>query len=144
MVPAGLEVEGFGVGPPGAAIRLRANSETARCPACGGRSRRVYRRYIRKAADLPWHGVPVVLLLSARRFFCDEPSCGRRIFCERLLDVAARARKTGRLEEALLASITGPRTTIAIAGLLILTTPLLLPRHDHAPQHEREPAQSHT
>lgn len=40
----------------------------------------------------------------------------------------------------LLASITGPRTAIAIAGLLILTTPLLLPRHDHTPQHEREPA----
>ncbi len=31
----------------------------------------------------------------------------------------------------LLASITSPRTAIAIAGLLILTTPLLLPRHDH-------------
>jgi hypothetical protein len=38
----------------------------------------------------------------------------------------------------LLASITGPRTAIAIAGLLILTTPLLLPRHDRTPQHERE------
>jgi MFS family permease len=38
----------------------------------------------------------------------------------------------------LLASITSPRTAIAVAGLLILATPLLLPRHDHAPQHERE------
>ncbi|MDQ2875663.1 MAG: MFS transporter [Actinomycetota bacterium] len=38
----------------------------------------------------------------------------------------------------LLASITSPRTAIAIAGLCILTTPLLLPRHSHAPQHERE------
>ena len=33
----------------------------------------------------------------------------------------------------LLASITSPRAAIAIAGLLILTTPLLLSRHDHAP-----------
>ncbi len=38
----------------------------------------------------------------------------------------------------MLASITSPRTAIAIAGLLILTTPLLLPRHDHTPQHEQE------
>ncbi|NGO46146.1 MFS transporter [Streptomyces ureilyticus] len=30
----------------------------------------------------------------------------------------------------LLAALTGPRTAIAIAGLLMLTTPLLLPRHD--------------
>lgn len=36
----------------------------------------------------------------------------------------------------LLAGITSPRTAIAVAGLLILTTPLLLPRHDHTPQHE--------
>ncbi|MFD9515981.1 MFS transporter [Streptomyces sp. NPDC059979] len=45
----------------------------------------------------------------------------------------------------LLAGITGPRTAIAIAGLLIMTTPLLLPRHDdHAPRHEREPARKRT
>ncbi|MEV0373851.1 MFS transporter [Streptomyces sp. NPDC050636] len=44
----------------------------------------------------------------------------------------------------LLAGITSPRTAIAIAGLLILATPLLLPRHAHAPHHERESARSHT
>ncbi|WP_092473337.1 MFS transporter [Desulfotruncus arcticus] len=44
----------------------------------------------------------------------------------------------------LLAGITSPRTAIAIAGILLLATPLVLPRHDYAPQHEREPAQSHT
>jgi MFS family permease len=44
----------------------------------------------------------------------------------------------------LLASITSPRAAIAIAGLLILATPLLLPRHDRTPQHERELAPSHT
>jgi MFS family permease len=38
----------------------------------------------------------------------------------------------------MLASITSPRTAIAIEGLLLLTTPLLLPRHDHTPQHEQE------
>lgn len=40
----------------------------------------------------------------------------------------------------LLAAITGPRTAIAVAGLLMPATPLLLPRHDHAPQ--PEPASS--
>nr|WSX49367.1 MFS transporter [Streptomyces sp. NBC_00974] len=44
----------------------------------------------------------------------------------------------------LLAGITGPRTAIAIAGLLMLITPFLLPRHDHAPRHERDPARSPT
>jgi hypothetical protein len=44
----------------------------------------------------------------------------------------------------LLASITSPRTAIAIAGVLMLATPLLLPRDDYEPQDERGPARSHT
>jgi MFS family permease len=44
----------------------------------------------------------------------------------------------------LLATITGPRAAIAIAGLLLLATPLLLSRHSHAPQLEPELAPSQT
>jgi hypothetical protein len=44
----------------------------------------------------------------------------------------------------LLASITGSRTAIAIAGVLLLATPLLLPRRHHAQQHERDLAPSRT
>lgn len=44
----------------------------------------------------------------------------------------------------LLAGITSPRTAIAIAGLLIMLTPLLLPRRDHTPQYERELPRSRT
>ncbi|WP_405689032.1 MFS transporter [Streptomyces sp. NBC_00057] len=44
----------------------------------------------------------------------------------------------------LLAGITGPRTAIAVAGLLMLITPFLLPRHDHTPHHERDLARSPT
>jgi MFS family permease len=46
----------------------------------------------------------------------------------------------------LLASITSPRAAIALAGLLILTTPLLLPRHDHthsASGSRRKPRMTH-
>src|ERR1700729_2857094 len=42
----------------------------------------------------------------------------------------------------LLATIAGPRAAIAIAGILLLATPLLLPRH--APQLQRELARSQT
>ncbi|MFF8189507.1 MFS transporter [Streptomyces bobili] len=44
----------------------------------------------------------------------------------------------------LLAGITGPRVAIAVAGLLMLVTPFLLPRHDHTPHHERDLAHSPT
>lgn len=36
----------------------------------------------------------------------------------------------------LLAAVTGPRTAIAVAGILLLATPLLLPRHEKAPQNK--------
>ncbi|MFE2373949.1 MFS transporter [Streptomyces sp. NPDC059398] len=39
----------------------------------------------------------------------------------------------------LLAAVTGPRTAIAVAGLLLLATPLLLPRRAPAPRPEPEP-----
>ncbi len=41
-----------------------------------------------------------------------------------------------------LASMTGPGAAIAIAGVLMLATPLLLPRSDRAPRHKRELAQT--
>ena len=44
-----------------------------------------------------------MLKVRARKFFCDDPGCERFIFCERLPEVVAHARKTSRLEEALLA-----------------------------------------
>jgi MFS family permease len=44
----------------------------------------------------------------------------------------------------LLAGIAGPRTAIAVAGLLMLITPFLLPRHDHTPHHERDLVRSPT
>jgi len=37
----------------------------------------------------------------------------------------------------LLASVTSPGTAMAVAGLLILATPLLLPRHEQVHQQER-------
>ena len=66
------------------------------------------------------------LEVRARRFFCDEASCERRIFCERLSEVAARARKTDRLEGALLAIVLqlGGRAGARLAaelGLLVET-----------------------
>ena len=73
----------------------------AKCPVCGGYFGRVHSRYTRIVADLPWHGVPVSLHIRVRRFFCENSSCKRAIFAERLPEVAAYARKTDRLQGAL-------------------------------------------
>jgi transposase len=77
-------------------------SSEARCPMCGEPSRRVHSRYTRTLADLPWSGTPVRLRFRVRKFFCDQPSCERRIFAERLEKIARPfARGTDRQREAL-------------------------------------------
>lgn len=72
----------------------------ARCPLCGQPSTRIHSRYVRRVADLPWHGVAMRLDLHVRRFFCLVPACPRQIFVERLPSVVAPyARRTLRLDQ---------------------------------------------
>jgi len=72
---------------------------SAICPLCGKVSTHVHSRYVRSVADLPWRDIPFRLRLHVRRFFCDEPTCPRVTFAERLPGlVAPHARRTERFE----------------------------------------------
>jgi transposase len=83
-------------------VVVRSVSVGSPCPCCGKVSERIHSRYLRRLADLPWQGAVVAVHWHSRRFFCDHPSCVRRIFTERLPEVAApRARKSARLTVAL-------------------------------------------
>jgi transposase len=74
-----------------------------RCPLCGEPTSRVHSQYERTLQDLPCSGRRVRLSLHARRFFCTNPSCPRRIFAARLPALTeAFARRTNRLRDALL------------------------------------------
>ncbi len=74
----------------------------ANCPLCGQLSNRVHSRYRRTLADLPCGGLAVRLEVQARKFFCGNPQCRRRIFAEPLPTLAGRsARRTLRLQDAL-------------------------------------------
>jgi transposase len=83
-------------------IELRAHQSSSLCPSCGHGSSRVHSRYWRTIADLPWEGLPVRILLQARKFFCVDERCSRRIFTELLPGTVARyARRSCRSREAL-------------------------------------------
>ncbi len=62
---------------------------TARCPVCGATAHRIHSRYKRTIWDLSVQSVQVVLHLHVRKFYCDQPSCPRRIFAERLPQVTS-------------------------------------------------------
>ena len=83
-------------------LQLRTTAAAACCPCCAVPSASVHSRYQRHLTDLPWGTRPIRFQLTVRKFVCRNPTCGRRIFTERLPTlVAPYARKTPRLVAAL-------------------------------------------
>ncbi len=106
---------------------------TATCPLCHHVADRVHSRYRRKLLDLPWQGNAVRVELTARKFFCDNRTCQRRVFAEPLPTVATRySRKTARLADALreLAYLAGGEAAARIAQAFgLIVSPDALLRH---------------
>lgn len=53
------------------------------CPLCYKKSVRIHSKYNRELSDLPVSGSTVRIKLVARKYFCDNYSCPRKIFTER-------------------------------------------------------------
>ena len=140
LVPNTAEVSLVCLRPQHGAVQmeLRTCRALSICPLCGTASRRVHSRYRRKLQDLPWEGMPVVVLLQTRRFFCVESSCPRKIFTEPLPGTVARyARRSCRSSEALnwLTLALGGRAGARLArrlGLLASRSTLLRELHHRA------------
>ena len=97
--PQVLVLEAVQCDPDGFVLSL-SSRQVPQCPDCGKRSRSFHSSYLRCLQDLPWQGQPVRLQIRARRFRCRNLSCARKIFVERLPNVAlAYARQTDRLRE---------------------------------------------
>lgn len=76
----------------------------ASCPLCQSSTGRVHSCYERRLRDLPCAHFGLTLLLQVRKFFCVNVACKRRIFRERLPEVAVPwARRTCRLTDRLIA-----------------------------------------
>jgi hypothetical protein len=70
------------------------------CPLCGEASRSRHSGYARHLQDLPWQGVSVRLWVTVGQFRCRNSACPRKIFCERLPQIArAYGRQTERTSE---------------------------------------------
>ena len=63
-------------------IDICVDSNSARCPDCGGTSTSVHSSYTRRLRDLPILGKPVEITASVRRFRCRASDCPRVTFVE--------------------------------------------------------------
>src|ERR1022692_2567780 len=87
-------------GNPNWMINAAAGREAANCPACGVLSTARHSSYVRRLKDLPIQGQPVELTVRVGRWRCRNRGCPRRIFCQRLPEIApTHARETKRFGE---------------------------------------------
>lgn len=72
------------------------------CPFCKSISTRVHSVYERTFQDLPMQGKKVIIILSKRKMFCDNPKCSHTTFAERYSFIGEKAKKTKRLEDEII------------------------------------------
>lgn len=64
-------------------INTSAYQKSSVCPVCGRDSNRIHSRYLRTLLDLPVSGHIAKVKLRARKYFCDNSGCPRKVFTER-------------------------------------------------------------
>lgn len=83
-------------------LTVRSTAQFGDCPDCGCSSTRIHSHYGRRLTDLPWQGLQVEYIWQARKFFCGNLDCSRKIFTERLPEFAQpHARRSVRLNVAI-------------------------------------------
>lgn len=124
-LPKGLEVTAIEMSDDVLTIMTVCTQGCPACPLCGTAATRVHSRYTRRLTDLPCGERQVCLLVQVRKYFCDVPDCGRKIFGERLMPfVQPWARATKRLNQMiqLLGLATGGRLGTRVTNRLGIRT----------------------
>lgn len=127
LFPPGFTLASVQATPTCLTVQVCCTHPLAACPLCGHVSGRIHGRYARTVADVPCAGRRVTLALTVRKFVCHTLTCPRRIFTERLPDLApAYARMTPRLKACLQAiglAAGGEQGTRLAEHMGIQTTP---------------------
>ena len=72
------------------------------CPYCGVDAHRIHSYYQREIQDLPIQNKKTILLVTTRKFFCDNKQCNKKTFSEQHTFVESNRKKTKRLEKNIL------------------------------------------
>ncbi|MFT7452268.1 MAG: transposase, partial [Patescibacteria group bacterium] len=99
---SGLELESISKSNNSIKIKLGILLKGGECPCCHEGSIRIHSRYSRNVIDLPMAGNSVVIQFNTRKYFCDNVTCERKIFTERMgEELLPYARRTKRLNDQL-------------------------------------------
>jgi len=84
QLPEGMLIEQIHITENGVVIEVVATHPTSCCPLCSQMSSSIQSHYRRVLRDAPCAGRRVQLMLTARKFYCRNALCERKVFTERL------------------------------------------------------------
>ena len=136
--PEALEVVNCDVAEKVITLMVGATQTAPCCPLCETSASRIHSHYSPQLADMPCIGRRVRLILHVRKFFCDEKTCPRKIFTERLAPfIRPWARATTRFIQAvetigfatggMLGARVGDRPGIQTSWMTVLRRMMALP-----------------
>ena len=84
-------------------LTMHSKQGEVRCPKCKRKSSRIHGYYTRAIKDLPAFGSSVIINLKARKFYCLNAACTKKVFAEQFPDqFLPYKRTTERLNRKLL------------------------------------------
>jgi hypothetical protein len=90
---------------------LVSAKQAVSCPDCATPSSRTHSGYDRCLADTPIGGQPMVIILTVRRLYCENPDCQRRTFAEQVDGLTVRYGRRTPVQRAVLEAM-----GVALAG----------------------------
>jgi len=99
-LPEGMEIDQIQITERGLVVAVASTTPSSCCPLCLQSSSHIHSYYHRTLKDAPCVGRQLQLRLSVRKFLCRNPDCSRKVFTERIPELAEPwARMTSRLRE---------------------------------------------
>jgi transposase len=124
-LPEGMEIDQIHITQTGLVVEVVSTHLQSSCPLCFQPSSHVHSYYHRTLKDAPCVGRQLQLRLCVRKFYCRNPACSRKVFTERLADLAEPwARMTTRLKEQItsLGLSTSGKAGVRLGGRLGIET----------------------
>jgi transposase len=124
-LPEGMEIDQIHITQTGLVVEVASTTPSSRCPLCLEPSSHIHSYYHRTLKDAPCVGRQLQLSLTVRKFLCQNADCSRKVFTERIADLAEPwARMTTRLREQItsIGLATSGKAGVRLGGRLGIKT----------------------
>lgn len=78
-------------------IYVKSVKDNIKCHYCGEYSTKAHSKYKRTFQDLPIQGKKVIITISNRKMFCNNPDCKNKTFTEKFDFINDKSKKTKKI-----------------------------------------------